>query len=28
MRAAGAVDESGRCPGATTTPSRHGDPGA
>lgn len=28
MRAAGAVDESGRCPGATTTPSRRGDPGA
>jgi multicomponent Na+:H+ antiporter subunit G len=28
MRAAGALDESGRCPGATTTPARQRDPGA
>ena len=28
MRAAGAVDESGDCPGATTPPPRHGDRGA
>jgi multicomponent Na+:H+ antiporter subunit G len=28
MRAAGAIDESGRCPGATTLPPRRGNPGA
>jgi multicomponent Na+:H+ antiporter subunit G len=28
MRAAGAIDESGNCPGATTAPPRHGSPGA
>ena len=28
MRSAGAIDESGSCPGATAPPARHGDPGA
>ena len=28
MRTPGAVDESGRCPGTTTAPPRHGSPGA
>jgi multicomponent Na+:H+ antiporter subunit G len=28
MRSAGAIDESGNCPGATAPPARHGDPGA
>ena len=28
MCAAGAIDESGRCPGATTLPPRRGNPGA
>jgi multicomponent Na+:H+ antiporter subunit G len=28
MRASGAIDESGNCPGATTAPPRRGSPGA